>query len=110
MDGLETLLPWVPPGLGALAVLAHLGIKWAKRGDSVRTDEWSRMKDLLDDLRAELDRAAANLEQVRERLAKAERIIGRYLRLHGPLPDDLLSDTHDLDAIRRQVEEEDDRE
>jgi hypothetical protein len=97
--GLDTLLPWVPPGLGAAAVLVHLAVKWLKRNDAARTDEWSRMKDLLDEMRREL-------EQVRSRLEKAERIIARYVNRHGPLPDELSTGGIDLEDVRRHVEDQ----
>lgn len=53
----------LPPVLAFVVVLLGLGLRWMKQRGANRNDEWSRMKDLLDELRSQRDRDAQQLEQ-----------------------------------------------
>lgn len=98
MDGLEPLLTYgVPPLVASLATVALLWLRWRKQRSGERTTEWDRLTQLLDRLTKDLDRCRTLNE-------KRERELARYLRRFGPLPDDELTDTHDLDAIRRRAD------
>jgi uncharacterized protein HemX len=53
----------LPPVLAFVVVLAGLGLRWMKQRGADRNDEWTRMRQLLDELRQQRDRDAQQLEQ-----------------------------------------------
>lgn len=101
MAGAEQFLAYgIPPAVASLATAVLLWLKWRKQRVGERTSEWDRMTQLLDRLTRDLDRS----RQLNE---KRERELARYMGRFGPLLDDM-TDEHDLDAIRRRVDEQGD--
>lgn len=57
------LLDEVPIALAFVIVLGGLGLRWMKQRGEGRKDEWSRMRELLDELREQRDRDKQQIDQ-----------------------------------------------
>lgn len=53
----------LPPVLAFVVVMIALGLRWQKQRGADRNDEWSRMRDLLDELRGQRDALHQQLRQ-----------------------------------------------
>lgn len=59
----EVSLGVLPPALAFVVVMAGLALRYLKQRGATKQDEWSRMADLLDELRKQRDAKDHQIEQ-----------------------------------------------